>query len=295
MAQSNGSPVGIAAGLIKYANHVEEGLPDIVDHITFGSLTDGPEKGNDPPTVWFNEKTRSSINAVGLTNHGLEAFLSNDLPKLHYLESHGCQIRVSLAPRKANDLKRMIDCLWDYAENSAIIDEIEVNAACPNHRDADGQLHPVLARDRVALEALMQEANHKPPCPMAIKIAPQMSREELQNVVDLAIRFGFDTIVSGNTIPSSSVIDGEQRLSVARGGLAGAVLLDDALAQAHLLRTLIDASGTTHPKPMLIGCGGIMSAEDAKRYFPATPIVQTATYYNQFGVKGMRDMVQELV
>ena len=70
--------VGIAAGIIKHMSHVSDGLPHFVDHITFDSFTLHEREGNKEPLYRFNERTRMSVNAVGLKNGGLRHFLEKD-------------------------------------------------------------------------------------------------------------------------------------------------------------------------------------------------------------------------
>ncbi len=298
MTPSNGSPIAIAAGLIKHADHLPKGLPPLVHHITFGSFTLEARTGNPEPRYWFDQKTQSSINAIGLDNQGLEAFLRDDLPKLLWIKEYGCRVRVSLAPLKVSDLKKMIELLWKYYKVASQIDDIEINAACPNHRDDAGKLHDVLAHDPVALRGLMEETLREPPCAMAIKIAPKMKRPSLNVVVDLSIKHGFTSIVSGNTLLASSVIDGKERLSRPFGGIGGAILLPDAVQQVNILRDIIGVRDKfLTMKPSLIACGGVMSADDARQHWNAGADgpIQVATFFAEYGEKGIRDLVQQLV
>ena len=162
--------IGIAAGLIKRAGHVDEGLPSLVSHVTFGSFTLEPRDGNKEPVYWFDEATGMSLNAVELKNQGIEDFLWNDLPMLEHLPRAGCEVRISLAPLKSGDLAEMIRVLFRYQLTNPVVSEIEVNAACPNHKDESGRLHDVLAHDPNALNELMSEAMEYRG-PKAIKIA----------------------------------------------------------------------------------------------------------------------------
>lgn len=290
----NGSQIGIAAGIIKHARHVDARLPALVNHITFGSYTPQKHEGNRQPTYFFNPETESSINAVGLSNEGIAAFMHYELPELIHLGTSGCTIRVSLAPREQGELREMLDFMRSE-RLTPYIQEIEVNAACPNHRNDAGKLHDVLACDPVALENLMSEVGKKPPAKMAIKIAPDMKEGQLSHVVELAQKFNFTSIVSGNARRGSSVIGGVQRLSVESGGIGGSLLFKDSLEQVRILRRLLDAS-LSGKNIRLIGCGGIMNGMNIRSYLNAgADLIQIATYFMQYETAGVRDLLQESV
>lgn len=295
--------VGIAAGLIKSIGHVPNGLAGLVDHITFGSFTLPPRDGNKEPTYYFNPVSCASYNAVGLKNMSLLTFIVEQLiGKRHAfleLKAQGCKTRISLAPLKTGDLKEMLRILLEYwFQIFDLIDEIEVNGACPNHRDEGGRLHDVLSKDPIALELLMMEGVDCP-CSKTIKIAPNTTYECLETTVRLSIAYGYSTIVSGNTLLSDTPIDtkGRQHISVPKCGMAGAPLLERALKQASTLSQIISTKSETHVLPSIIGCGGIMSASDARYYLAVErcTTVQIATYYMEYGVRGVQDLVASIM
>ncbi len=281
-------PVCIAAGMIKEATHIEPGLSDLVQMIMFGSFTLEAREGNKEPVFWYDDRTNTSINAVGLKNKGLRHFLDIELPKIALpLQGTECKIGVSLAPLKSGDTGKMLEMI-KMCQHKHLIDRVEINAACPNHRDGK-QLHPVLAHDPVAIRQLLEEL-HPDDLLHTLKIAPDTSEEVLGEIVSLCSDFDISAIVSGNTRRSSSMIDGEQRLSVDQGGLAGLQLLESAVAQVKTLRRLVDL--TEYRKPAIIGCGGIMSAPALSEYQKAgADEVQIATLFYQFGVDAIQDLL----
>jgi dihydroorotate dehydrogenase len=289
-------PIGIAAGIIKSARDVGAGLPFLVDHITFGSYTLEKREGNLEPVYWFDPVTRMSMNAVGLANEGIEHFLAEELFPVYRVRYAGCKMRISLAPLKAGDLASMIAILRAYGFPNEHLEEIEVNAACPNHRDDDGNLHEVLAHDPIALEALMAEAEAYDG-PKAIKLAPCMTLEHLENAVHLARKYRFTSIVSGNTIPMDARVGGTKRLSVPRGGMAGAPLFDYALLQIETLKQMVSRVTPHGEKRIrLIASGGILNTDNARRFSIAgADMLQVATYYMEYGENGIRDLVTELI
>jgi dihydroorotate dehydrogenase len=284
------TPIGIAAGLIKSHQHLPTGLLPLLHHVTFGSYTKEPRQGNSEPTYWFNPDTKTSINAVGLTNPGLDHFIAHELPKIYDAIHTDCELRVSLAPLMPGDIRSMLQ--KHGAHLGLMTNEIEINAACPNHRTDGGTLHPVLCCDPKALEELMAESvlyNY----PKAIKIAPSMDVGALEAVVELALRYDFTSIVSGNTMKQSSVIDGVKRLSVDHGGLAGATLLAGGISQISTLSKILNCYDMDpNVRVRLIGCGGVMSSDDIQAYLKAgADAVQCATYFAEYGSKGLQDLI----
>ncbi len=287
--------VGLAAGMVKKASHVDESLPHLLKDVTFGSFTLEPREGNPEPVFWFDDEIYMSLNAVGLKNQGLKKFLAEEFWATTRIRQYGCDVRLSLAPLKTGDLKKMVDLLNAEKIPNGFISELEVNAACPNHRSADGVLHPVLSHDAIALEALMAEAEAYKGA-KAIKIAPIMGMQNLKRCIELCLEYKFQTIVSGNTLLSSSTIDGVKRLSVDRGGMAGKPLFADALHQVERAQRLLTHLKIDKTKLRIIGCGGIYTPEDVRQYLNAgADSVQVATLFYQFGHKGVRDLVSELV
>jgi dihydroorotate dehydrogenase len=293
--------IGIAAGIIKRVSHVPAGLGELVDHITFGSFTLDPREGNKEPNYWYDSEARTSYNAIGLTNMGLRAFILDELigkrDEFLKLKAQGCKIRISLAPLKSGDLIKMAALMNEYwAQIGDLIAEVEVNAACPNHRDESGSLHPVLARDPEALKVLMREGKDLL-CPKAIKIAPDTDRGCLRTCVNLAIELGYSTIVSANTRLTDTPRDSHSnlRLSMPKCGKGGAPLLEGAVAQVRMLCEMIRETDTPFPKPQVIGCGAVMCGADAQRHIDVGAVIaQTATYYMELQAKGIRDLIIEM-
>ena len=283
----------IAAGFIKTADNVPKGLADIVDHVAFGSFTENRRDGNKEPRYHYDEVTRTSRNARGLDNQGLTAFTSHDLPKLTYIVDAGAKIRISLAPTAPHEVFRMVTHLNATPLVTALGCEIEVNAACPNHWSKDGALHDVVAKDPDALEKLMCEAAHFHG-KKSIKIAPCMAYEELEYCIDLANAYNYDSIVSGNTKRVPGYVDNKKVLSVEYGGMGGASLFDDALRQVNTLNEILSQRETRNG-PKIIACGGIMEASNAiSMLMVGAERVQVATYFAQFGIRGVTDLVANL-
>lgn len=281
--------ISTAAGFDKRADHNPR-ASGVVAERTYGSFTLNARDGNPEPTYWFDPERNMSINSVGLRNQSLESFLDHDLPVIAKLaEEHGTKIRISLAPTGEHELHMMLALIDNLP--SAIrecIAEIEINAACPNHRKGD-DLQPVLAYNPNEVKHLLKDTEHHvDDISLALKIAPKTFDETLAAIVDLCVEFNIDSIVSGNTLMQSSTIDGIKRLSQDTGGMAGAPLFEHALDQFRRLRKII----LEKDAPIgLIACGGVMDPGAANEYLKAgARRLQLGTYYQEFGISGLQSM-----
>jgi dihydroorotate dehydrogenase len=281
-------PLGIAAGMIKEAAHIEGGLPELVQEISFGSYTLEDRPGNPEPIFYYDDESGGSINAVGLKNKGLQYFLDHELPRIvARLAGTPCKIVVSLAPLKSGDLTEMVKLIV-ASPYRKYISRVEINAACPNHRKGD-ELQPVLAHDPDAVQALLEELQPDD-LVYSLKIAPDTEEETLERIVQSCSDFDLSRIVSGNTRRSSALIGEVQRLSVSHGGAAGLPLLDSAVEQVQTLRRKVEQ--LSYRKPTITGCGGILFPDGMKRHKDAgADDVQVATLYWLSQTRGIQDLL----
>lgn len=278
--------ISTAAGFDKQAHHGEH-VDDIIGERTWGSITLDPRSGNEEPTVWINEETGASYNAVSLRNQGIGPFVATDLPMIARRTTITKQ-RLSLAPTGKGTLQDMLNALKTSTFLSCLF-EIEINGACPNTRNGEN-LEPVLAHDLVATRELLEETvGWDNRVPLVLKIAPNTPVETLEGIVKLCCSFGFKGIVSGNTrICTTPVVDGAPCLSVDTCGEAGATLFNDAIRQFRLLQEIISGEST---QLELIACGGTTSREQMYEYMEAgAHRIQLGTYYYRFGARGLQDM-----
>lgn len=285
-------PVGIAAGMIREAKHIEPGLEHLATSITFGSFTPEKRMGNPEPVFWFDEVTEKSINAVNLKNNGLPSFLDDELPLIAArLNGSQCAIEVSLAPLASGDLKTMCDMLMTHPLRTHIT-RVEFNAACPNHRGPHG-LHPVLAYDAVAVRMLLEETAGLTGIKKALKIAPRTSPDVLTEILRLTLEYDIDAIVSSNTLFGDAFAHGKPVLSVPQGGHGGLPLLRDSVEQMFLLRLLRDERKDVRHLT-LIGCGGIMNPPGLRAHRSAgADSAQVATLYYRFGLSGLTSLLTQ--
>ena len=241
------NPLGLAAGFDKNAEVPDALLALGFGLVEIGSVTPRPQAGNPRPRLFRLAEDRGVINRMGFPGQGLDAARS----------------RLATRPRRgfvgvnvgAN--KDSTDRAADYVACSAALapyaDYLVCNVSSPNTpglRNLQGrtQLADLLKR--------VQDAIANKPVPLLVKIAPDATDEDLDDIVAVCRELRMDGIIVGNTTLSRPPSLRSPRRGEA-GGLSGAPLM--ALSTDVLRRT---ARRVERQFP-LIGCGGVGSGADA--------------------------------
>jgi dihydroorotate dehydrogenase len=246
------NPVGLAAGYDK--NGVAAaGLSAIgFGHLEIGTVTRQPQAGNPRPRIHRLRDSRAVVNSMGFPNRGIGA-LPNQLRA-----QAGPDTRVGVNIGKSRDTP-LDEAAGDYVallrevHARGLADYAAVNISSPNTHD----LRRLQARDR--LEALLREiaiarAELQPRLPILVKVAPDLSGDEIDDVLAAVTGAGMDGLIVSNTTTSREGAPGSEKLA---GGLSGAPL---TARSTDLLRTMAER---THSAVPLIGVGGIMTPADA--------------------------------
>lgn len=255
------NPVLAASGTFAYGIEFE----DVIDLDRIGGfVTKGisrePLRGNAAPRLI--ETSAGMINAIGLQNIGVEAFVSEKLPAM---SRYQCPVIVNVFGFQLQDYIAVIRRLND-AEGIAAY---ELNVSCPNTH-AGGIAFGV---DKAALSDLVAHARHYTRRPLIVKLSPNVT--SIASMARSAESSGADAISLVNTFVSLS-IDIETRrprLSNVTGGLSGPAIKPIAV---RMVREVAQAV-----KIPVIGMGGIATAEDAVEFLlaGATAVqVGTANY-----------------
>lgn len=247
------NPIGLSAGFDKNAE-----LTDILPSVGFGfaevgSITGEPCEGNPRPRLWRLPKSQSLGVYYGLKNDGCEE-ISARLSEKRFAIPVGAS--VAMTNCLANlELDRVID---DYAKAFRAMEPIAryitVNISCPN--TLGGQPFVDLGN----LDRLFHRLDAIPTTkPVFIKLSPDMSRPELDALLDAAERHCIDGIVCANLTKrrdGPSVVDANVPKV---GGLSGKPVKD---VSDELLAHIYRRAGQRF---ILVGSGGVFSAEDAYR------------------------------
>lgn len=258
------NPLGIAAGFDKDAR-VVRGLALLgFGHIEVGTLTPRPQPGNPRPRVFRLPSDHAVINRMGFPNGGVVAAV----PRLRALaaQPRDFVLGVSLGKQKETPL---VEAAGDYVDVMRAVhsfaDYLAVNISSPNTpglRELQGGRYlEHLLETLVAENHELAAAAGTPAPPLWVKIAPDLDRPELDEILSTLLDAGIDGIIVANTTLSrEGLIDAAQSEA---GGLSGRPLRERATAQ---IVTIHQQAGTALP---IIGVGGISSAADAREKLDA--------------------------
>ncbi|MCL4802761.1 MAG: quinone-dependent dihydroorotate dehydrogenase [Anaerolineae bacterium] len=278
------NPVGIAAGFDKDAR-VVEGLACLgFGHIEVGTLTPRPQSGNPRPRVFRLSSDKALINRMGFPNGGVEAAL----PRLRSLarRSRDYVLGVSVGKQKetaledaATDYMAVMDAVYLYT------DYLAVNISSPNTpglRELQGGRYlENLLRELTGENQRLAEIQGIPPRPLLVKIAPDLSPTEVDEMLASIVSMNIDGVIIANTTLDRTGLDDPQRGET--GGLSGRPLRERSTA---LIAYVHRQTGGKLP---IIGVGGVSSAEDVREKLAAgATVVQlyTGLIYGGPGLPG---------
>ena len=247
------NPVGLAAGYDKDAIAIK-GLSALgFGHVEVGTVTPKPQPGNPRPRVFRLPEDEAVINRMGFPGKGMQ-YVSD---QLSVIARRSVRIGVNLGKNKDTPLEEAAN---DYVTLMKVFaplaDYLTINISSPNTVGLRG------LQGREMLENLLGQINAERgtwsrKCPMLVKIAPDLSEEELDDAIGVILDKGMDGIIATNTTLAREGLRSKyQRES---GGLSGRPLR--ARSEALLRQAVKHANG----KVPIVSVGGIMSPEDAKR------------------------------
>ncbi|WP_444455698.1 quinone-dependent dihydroorotate dehydrogenase [Rhodobacter capsulatus] len=242
------NPVGLAAGFDKNAVALGPLMRVGFGFLEVGAATPRPQEGNPKPRLWRLEEDRAVINRFGFNNEGMEPIATRLAAR-----PTGVPVGLNLGANK-DSADRAADFATVLKRTGAHLDFATVNVSSPNTE----KLRDLQGKD--ALTALLRgvletRAGLARPIPIFLKIAPDLSPAELEDVAEVARAVSIDGIVATNTTLSREGL--KSASSGQAGGLSGAPLFEKST------RVLAQLSRLTDGKLPLIGVGGISSAEEA--------------------------------
>ena len=243
------NPVVTASGTFGYGTEFNDFL-DLSDlgGLVVKGLSPQPRVGHDPPRVF--ETSAGMINAIGLQNVGVQAFIDEKLPPLRAFDT-------------AVIANVYGESVADYAHVCATLDgvdgvaAVELNASCPNTEK--GGMH--FGVDASALFRLVDATRKATSLPLMVKLSPNVT--DIRVIARAAAEAGADILSLVNTF-TSLCLDAETRRSVLTspvGGLSGPAIKPQALYLVHQVATAVDLP--------IMGMGGIMNEVDAVEFMLA--------------------------
>lgn len=242
------NPIGLAAGLDKNAEALN-GLSRLgFGFVEAGSVTPRAQPGNPKPRLFRLSGDQAIINRMGFNNDGVEAFAANLSRR-----PSGVVVGANLGANKDTE-DRAADYVAGLRRLAGLSDYFTVNISSPNTPG----LRALQGRD--ALDDLLGRVAEArtTPAPVFLKIAPDLTPDEIGMIVEAALAHRIDAlIVSNTTLDRPSSLRSRDRGEA--GGLSGAPLRE----KAH--KALIHAAEAAKGRLPLIAVGGIDSGAEAYR------------------------------
>ncbi|QCE08744.1 dihydroorotate dehydrogenase [Vigna unguiculata] len=290
------NPVGLAAGFDKNAEAVDGLLGLGFGFVEVGSVTPVPQEGNPKPRIFRLRNEGAVINRCGFNSEGIVAVAkrlgaqhgkrkldetSSTSPSSNSEFKQGGKAGPGILGVNLGKNKTSEDAAADYVQGvhtlSQYADYLVINVSSPNTpglRMLQGrkQLKDLVKKVQAARDE-MQWGEEGPP-PLLVKIAPDLSKEDLEDIAAVALALHLDGLIVSNTTISRPDPVSKSPLASEAGGLSGKPLFNlstEILKEMYIL---------TRGKIPLIGCGGISSGEDAyKKIRAGATLVQLYTAF----------------
>jgi dihydroorotate dehydrogenase len=282
------NPVGLAAGLDKDAIAFNE-LGDLgFGFIEIGTVTPKAQPGNDQPRLFRLPKNEALINRMGFNNHGVK----DAAMRLRNRKDKSLIIGGNIGKNKATPNEHAVDdYVIGFNELFDVVDYFVVNVSSPNTPN----LRALQEKEPLTkLLNTLQELNITKikPKPILLKIAPDLTDTQLDDIIDIVKETKIAGIIATNTTISRDGLnyDSSEIQTIGMGGLSGKPL---RARSTEVIRYLKQKSGNAFP---VIGVGGIHSAEDALEKINAgADLIQIYTGFIYHGPKLISDINKKLI
>ncbi len=282
------SPVGLAAGFDKNAEMLPLMKSLGFGFLEIGSVTAKATKGNPKPRIFRLPDDEAVINRIGLSNIGVEKITKRLGKKKSTLP-----IGVNIA--KTNDSsiigKNAIeDYFFSYEKAIGVCDYIVLNISCPNTGDGKTFENPD-SLDELLSAIQCRSMGRNISKPLFLKISADLPFDKINGLIEVAQKYNVTGYVVSNTTLDRKGLQTDQQtlVNIGNGGLSGAPLRKKS---TDLIRYIYKNFG----QPIIIGVGGISSAEDAYEKIKAgASLVQIYTSLIYQGPSVVRTMNMGLV
>jgi dihydroorotate dehydrogenase len=242
------NPIGLAAGFDKNAQVVAPLMRAGFGFVELGAATPRPQPGNPKPRLFRLTQDRAAINRFGFNNDGAAAITARLQRR-----PDGVPVGLNLGANK-DSAERAADFAAVLAIAGPHIDFATVNVSSPNTerlRDLQGKA----ALTALLASVLEVRTGLARPIPVFLKISPDLSTSELEDIAEVALASGIDGIIATNTTLAREGL--KSALSSQSGGLSGAPLFEKST------RVLAQLSLLCGGKLPLVGVGGVSTAQQA--------------------------------
>ncbi|EPR4993761.1 quinone-dependent dihydroorotate dehydrogenase [Vibrio navarrensis] len=281
------NPVGLAAGLDKNGECIEAFDAMGFGFVEVGTVTPRPQSGNDKPRLFRLVNAEGIINRMGFNNEGVDYLIEN-VKKAKY----SCILGINIGKNKDTPIEKGVedylicmDKVYEYAGY------IAVNISSPNTPGLRSlQYGAALDELLSALKRKQEELAEKYSkyVPLTLKIAPDLTDEEVKQICQSLIKNKIDGVIATNTTLDRSIVEGMKYANEA-GGLSGRPLQSRSTEVVRLLHQELQGDIP------IIGVGGIDSFVAAKEKMMAgANLVQVYSGFIYHGPGLVRDIVKNL-
>jgi dihydroorotate dehydrogenase len=268
------NPVGLGAGFDKNARYLKELECLGFGFVEIGTVTPLPQAGNDKPRLFRLPKDKALINRMGFNNDGvkevaerLKEWKDSQEAAVRSQEKKNSQLIVGGNIGK-NKITRNEDAWKDYeicfSALHPYVDYFVVNVSSPNTPGLRELQEKELLR-KILTHLQTINATQILPKPLLLKIAPDLTQEQIDDVIDLALEIKLDGLVATNTtisreklITYNSILE-----TIGAGGMSGLPLKQRS---TEIVKYIFEKTGGKIP---VIASGGIFTGADAKEKIDA--------------------------
>ncbi|MFT4123611.1 MAG: quinone-dependent dihydroorotate dehydrogenase [Microbacteriaceae bacterium] len=264
------SPFGLAAGFDKDARAIRGLWALGFGHVETGTVTAIPQPGNERPRLFRLLADRALVNRMGFNNRGAAAAAARIRSAAE--RRHRPVVGANIGKSRVVDVD---DAIADYRASARalapVADYLAVNVSSPNTPGLRG----LQELDRLAplLDAVVAQAQGTP---VLVKIAPDLSDEQVERIADLALARGLAGVIATNTTLSRDglLTDAATVAAAGAGGLSGPPLAARSLEVLRLLRARLPGGCC------IVSVGGVTTAADvAERIAAGATLVQGYTAF----------------
>ena len=278
------NPVGLAAGLDKNGECIDAFDKMGFGFVEVGTVTPRAQDGNEKPRIFRLKEQQAIINRMGFNNHGVD-YLVNNVENRQSNGVLGINIGKNFDTPVENGKDDYLICMDKVYQHASYI---TVNISSPNtpglrslqYGDALDDLLKSLKERQAALAI-----QHNKQVPLLLKIAPDLSHEEVIQIADSLVRHNVDGVIATNTTLSREGVENSTYGNEA-GGLSGRPVAQKSTEVVKLLNQEING------RLPIIGVGGIDSAASgAEKFAAGASLIQVYSGFIYQGPQLIKDLI----